>query len=101
MVRKSGVLQVERARVIAYASAIRTVAATTARSELYKLIDATLSDREPSQITRKRGNAVLIAEGNWRAIQETLYLAGIPGVRESILKGMKEPLSKCSPEIDL
>lgn len=80
---------------------MKTVTATSARSVLYKLIDATLSDHEPIQITGKRGNAVLIAEGDWRAIQETLYLTGIPGMRESIVQGMKEPLSKCSREIDL
>jgi antitoxin YefM len=80
---------------------MKTVTATSARSDLYKLIDATLRDREPIQITGKRGNAVLLAEGDWRAIQETLYLQAIPGMAASIRKGMKEPLEKCSPDIDL
>ena len=80
---------------------MKTVTATSARTDLYKLIDATLSDHEPIQITGKRGNAVLVSEDDWRAIQETLYLVGIPEMRDSILEGMKEPLSKCSREIDL
>lgn len=80
---------------------MKTVSATSARSDLYNLIDATLSDHEPIQITGKRGNAVLVGEEDWRAIQETLYLVSIPGMRESILKGMAEPLDKCSREIDL
>ncbi|MEK7953100.1 type II toxin-antitoxin system Phd/YefM family antitoxin [Luteolibacter soli] len=80
---------------------MKTVTATSARTDLYNLIDATLSDHEPIQITGKRGNAVLVGEDDWRAIQETLHLVSIPGMRESILQGMKEPLSKCSSEIDL
>ena len=77
------------------------VTATTARSDLYNLIDSTVADHEPVQITGKRGNAVLVSEEDWRAIQETLHLVSIPGMRESILKGMAEPLDKCSGEIDL
>jgi PHD/YefM family antitoxin component YafN of YafNO toxin-antitoxin module len=80
---------------------MKTISATSARSDLYRVIDATLSDHEPVQITGKRGNAVLIAESDWRAIQETLHLVSIPGMRESILKGMQESVEKCSRKIDL
>jgi antitoxin YefM len=48
------------------------------------------------QITGKRSNAVLVSEEDWRSIQETLYLVSIPGMRDSIRKGMKEPLNKTS-----
>jgi antitoxin YefM len=80
---------------------MKTVTATSARSDLYRLIDNTLSDHEPVQITAKRGNAVLLAEDDWRSIQETLHLVSIPGMRESILSGMAEPIEECSTEIDL
>jgi antitoxin YefM len=80
---------------------MKTVTATSARADLYSLIDSTVADHEPVQITGKRGNAVLVSEEDWRAIQETLHLVSIPGMRESILKGMAEPLDKCSREIDL
>ena len=80
---------------------MKTVSATSARSDLYRLIDATLSDHEPVQITAKRGNAILISEEDWRAIQETLYLIGIPGMRESIRAGLAEPVDQCGTEIDL
>ena len=85
----------------AYAAGVKTVSATTARSDLYRLIDSTVSDHEPVQITGKRGNAVLLSEADWRAIQETLYLLGIPGMRDSIREGMAEPVGHCSREIDL
>ena len=80
---------------------MKTITATSARSDLYRIIDLAQVSHEPVQITGKRGNAVLLAEGDWRAIQETLYLLGIPNMRESILEGMAEPIAACSEEIDL
>lgn len=67
---------------------------TQARAQLYQLLDDAAESHEPIQITGKRGNAVLISEEDWRSIQETLYLLSIPGMRESIRKGMAVPLSK-------
>lgn len=80
---------------------MKTMTATSARSDIYGLIDAALESHEPIQITGKRGNAVLLGESDWRALQETLHLVSIPGMRDSILKGMSEPIGKCSKEIDL
>ena len=73
-----------------------TIKATEARAKLYKLLDETAASHEPIQITGKRSNAVLIAEEDWRSIQETLYLLSIPGMRESIRKGLKTPVKRCS-----
>ena len=73
-----------------------TMTASRARTQLYRLLDRASSAHEPIQITGKRSNAVLVSEEDWRAIQETLYLLSIPGMRESIRKGLKTPLSKCS-----
>ena len=78
---------------------MRTVTSTLARNSIYQLIDKTNENSEPIFITGKRGNAVLVSEDDWRAIQETLYLLSIPGMRESIIKGMKEPVEKCSSKI--
>jgi prevent-host-death family protein len=80
---------------------MKTITATAARSDLYRVIDSALSDHEPVQITGKRGNAVLVSEDDWRAIQETLHLVSIPGMRDSIVAGMAEPVEACSREIDL
>jgi antitoxin YefM len=70
--------------------------ATQARARLYQLLDEAAESHEPIQITGKRSNAVLIAEADWRSIQETLYLISIPGMRDSIRKGLAEPLKKAS-----
>jgi antitoxin YefM len=68
-----------------------TITATEARKDLYRLVDQVQDTHEPIQITGKRGNAVLVGEDDWRAVQETLFLVSIPGMRESILEGMATP----------
>ncbi|MDA3898408.1 MAG: type II toxin-antitoxin system Phd/YefM family antitoxin [Desulfobacteraceae bacterium] len=77
-----------------------TLSATEARSKLYRLIDQTSSSHEPIVITSKRGNAVLLSEDDWRAIQETMYLLNIPGMRESIRDGLATPVEDCTEELD-
>jgi len=77
-----------------------TISATEARSKLYRLIDEVASSHEPVAITGKRGNAVLIAEDDWRSIQETLHLLNIPGMRESIRKGLDTPIDECTGAIE-
>lgn len=77
-----------------------TVNATEARSKLYRLIDEATQSHEPITITGKRGNAVLIAEQDWNAINETLFLLSIPGMRDSIRKGMETNLEDCESDLD-
>jgi prevent-host-death family protein len=70
-----------------------------ARANLYRLIDQTSESHEPVIISGKRNNAVLISEEDWTAIQETLFLTSIPGMKESIIEGMKEPITKSSRKL--
>jgi antitoxin YefM len=77
-----------------------SIPVTQARSRLYQLVDEASSTHEPVQITGKRSNAVLVSEEDWRSIQETLYLVSIPGMRDSIRKGLKEPLDKSSKSLN-
>ena len=73
---------------------MNTLSASEARANLYRLMDETAASHKPVMITGKRNNAVLIAEDDWSAIQETLHLLSVPGMRESIKTGMAEPLDK-------
>jgi len=68
-----------------------TVTATEARRDLYRLVAQVQDTHEPIQITGKRGNAILIGEDDWRAVQETLFLLSVPGMRDSIVEGMATP----------
>ncbi len=74
--------------------------ATDARADLYNLIDETAESHQPIVITGKRNNAVLVSESDWNAINETLYLLSVPGMRESIKEGLEEEVTDCSKEID-
>jgi antitoxin YefM len=74
--------------------------ASEARAKLYRLIDQAAESHEPITVTGKRSSAVLIAEEDWNAIQETLYLLSIPGMRESILAARREPLAKSARTLD-
>jgi len=77
-----------------------TLNATEARAKLYALMDEAAANHQPIVITGKRGNAVLLAEEDWNAINETLHLLSIPGMRESIREGMDTKLDDCSQELD-
>jgi len=77
-----------------------TLTASEARSKLYRLIDETATSHQPILITGKRANAVLVSEEDWRAIQETVYLLSIPGMRESIREGMNTPIEECVRDLD-
>ncbi|USE35719.1 type II toxin-antitoxin system Phd/YefM family antitoxin [Endozoicomonas sp. SCSIO W0465] len=72
--------------------------ASEARANLYRLIDETAKNHKPVLITGKRNNAVLVSEEDWSAIQETLHLLSVPGMRKSIQDGLASDLSDCSEE---
>ena len=75
-----------------------TFSASEARKRLYSLVDEIKETHEPVQIVGKRNSAILVAEEDWRAIQETLYLVSIPGMRKSIKEGLDTPIEECDEE---
>ena len=70
------------------------------RANLTKLSDDTSVSHEPVVITGQRGNAVLLTEDDWNAINETLHLLSVPVMRESILEGMQEKIDNCAAELE-
>jgi len=74
---------------------------TNARKELYSLVEDVNRYSEPTLIVSKKGNAVLVSENDWNAIQETIYLNSIPGMVESIKEGMDTAIEDCVPEEDV
>lgn len=77
---------------------MRSIPATTVRANLYKLIDEVANNSEPIQISGRRSDAVLVSADDWRAIQETLHLLSVPGMRESIREGLNTPLDDCDDD---
>lgn len=76
------------------------IPATTARANLYRLIDQVNSESEPLTITGQRGNAVLVGEDDWRAIQETMYLQSVPGMMASIHAARAEGIEAGAEDLD-
>ncbi|MBR2837745.1 MAG: type II toxin-antitoxin system Phd/YefM family antitoxin [Kiritimatiellae bacterium] len=72
---------------------------TDARKNLFGLVDEIANEHRGYCIVGKRNQAVLISMEDWNAIQESLYLNGFPGLADSIVKGMKTPVSKCAAEL--
>lgn len=70
------------------------------RLALHRLIDQVNEASEPLTITGQRGNAVLVGEEDWRAIQETLYLQSAPGMTESIRAARREGIESGADELD-
>ena len=77
-----------------------SLTAAEARRRLPDLLDAVAQSHEPVRIAGQRHSAVLVSEEDWRAIQETLYLTSVPGMRESIIEGLKTPVEECDEELD-
>jgi antitoxin YefM len=71
-----------------------------AQSRLADLIDAVSQSHQPIVIAGRSGNAVLLSESDWMAVQETLYLLSIPGMRESIREGLATPIEECDRELE-
>jgi antitoxin YefM len=82
----------------AYDVHMNSMNASEARQKLYRLLDETAEAHEPVLITGPRSSAVLVGEEDWNAMQETLYLLSIPGMRESIREGLATPSDECEKE---
>ena len=72
---------------------MQALTTSKARASLFRLIDEVAESLQPIMISGKRSSAVLLSAEDWRAIQETLYLLAVPGLRESIKAAMAEPLA--------
>ena len=76
------------------------ITATEARANLCRLIDEAALSHQPLLISGKRNSAVLVAQEDWAAIQETLLLLSTPGMRESIRDGLATDVDDCDEAID-
>ena len=75
-----------------------SITATALRKNLYNTIARVNEDCTPIAITTSKGKgAVLIGEDDWAAIEETLYLLGIPGMAETLAEGLQTDPKDCIP----
>ena len=78
---------------------MQILTASEARANLYRLMDQAAESHQPIVISGKRSNSVLVSAEDWEAIQETLYLLSVPGMRESIKEGLAESVENCAKEL--
>lgn len=71
-----------------------------ASDKLPDLVENTIEKREPVLISGKKNNAVLMAESEWQAMNETLQLLSVPGMRDAIKKGLSENLKSTSRKLN-
>ena len=75
---------------------MKTLTDKQAQDTLPQLLEETAISHVPIRIDGSTASAVLVAEEDWRAIEETLYLLSVPGMRESVQAGLKTPSTECS-----
>jgi antitoxin YefM len=78
---------------------MKTVTAEEARNGLQTILEEASSSHEPIQILSETSSGILVSEEDWLAMQETLYLLSIPGMRESIRDGINTSIEECSEEL--
>jgi antitoxin YefM len=79
---------------------MNTLNINEAQANLPGLLEEAAASHEPILITSQQANAVLISEEDWRALQETLYLLSVPGMRESVREGLETPVEECATKLD-
>jgi antitoxin YefM len=79
---------------------MQILTASEARANFYRLMDQTAESHQPITIAGKRHDAVLLAAEDWQAIQETLHLLSVQGMRDSIKEGMAQTPETCAKALD-
>ena len=77
------------------------ITASEARKNLFPLIEQVNNDRTPVEITSKRGDAVLIAIADYRALEETAHLLRSPANVRRLLESLEHARAGTVQERDL
>lgn len=77
-----------------------TVPISKAIDCLDQILESVSSTHEPALIKGAKVSAVLVSLEKWNAIQETLHLLSVPGMRESIAEARAERLDDAAKKLD-
>ena len=69
---------------------MNTLTATSARSNLFKILKQTISGHLLTRISSKEGSAILISENDYESLMETAELMSVSGLKKTISKADKE-----------
>jgi PHD/YefM family antitoxin component YafN of YafNO toxin-antitoxin module len=77
-----------------------TISANTLKNDLIGVIDGLEHSNEPAIVTEKDKSVIVLSQELWASIEETLYLSSIPGMQQSIIDGMNEPIENGVPAME-
>lgn len=77
---------------------MRSTNVTNFRKNIFTMLEETIKYNDPLNISTKDGNAVIMSEDDYNGLMETLHLSSVPGMKEKIEEGLKQPLEECVPE---
>ncbi|MDQ1491074.1 MAG: antitoxin YefM [Actinomycetota bacterium] len=66
------------------------ITASEARKNLFPLIEQVNDDRQPVEITSKRGDAVLLSRADYDALMETAFLLRVPANARRLLESLAQ-----------
>ena len=66
------------------------VTASEARKNLFPLLERVNEDRQPIEITSRRGDAVLVSRADWEALNETAMLLRVSANAAWLLSSLAE-----------
>jgi antitoxin YefM len=69
---------------------IVTITASEARKNLFPLIEQVNDDRQPIEITSRRGDAVLVSRADWDALNETAMLLRVPANAQWLIESLAQ-----------
>ncbi|MFN2497285.1 MAG: type II toxin-antitoxin system Phd/YefM family antitoxin [Pseudonocardiaceae bacterium] len=68
------------------------ITASEARKNLFPLIEQVNNDRTPVEIMSRRGNAVLISQEDYAALEETAHLLRSPANARRLVESLAQAL---------
>ena len=79
---------------------VKTVPINKAKDSILDLILETNKEHLPIILEDKNNSVVLLSLDDWNAIEETLYLSSIPGMKKSIIDGLNTPIQECEDKLE-
>lgn len=69
--------------------------ATNLRKSLYEYLNSAVEYNDVINVNTKKGNAVILSAEDYNSMQETLYLMGVPGMKERLDEGLTVMVEDC------
>jgi prevent-host-death family protein len=69
--------------------------ATNLRKSLFEYLNSAVEYNDVINVNTKKGNAVILSAEDYNSMQETLYLMGVPGMKERLDEGLMAKVEDC------